>query len=413
MNGEKDTVIQTIRKRKGISLRLRVTLLVSLMLLVLNGLLVGYSIYTSGQHFTRAKEGLVAEMRVFPIDLAEVPSQVSAETIKPGEVMEAEVTEFGEVKEFQKGEAIAVSVLQAASTGFRKEILIFFFLIDVLGISLTYFVAGRALRPLTKLSAKMAQMDENNWNCVMPEPETHDEIGQVSESFRHLMERLQESFQAQKHFAANAAHELKTPLAVMKSAIQVLHLEEKPSAEEYEETLRLCLDTTEQLSQMVEELLTISNPAEEAKEEISLKKMTGEIFQKYTGQIQEKDLVVWQQMQQDTWYTHPVLMRFLLENLLSNAVKYNRQGGSIRLTAEIKENQLHLEVADTGIGISSEHLPHIFTCFYRADPSRNKEIAGNGLGLSIVKTAVEKMRGEITVESEEGKGTCFHVVLPA
>ena len=117
-------------------------------------------------------------------------------------------------------------------------------------------------------------------------------------------------------------------------------------------------------------------------------------------------------MQQDTWYTHPVLMRFLLENLLSNAVKYNRQGGSIRLTAEIKENQLHLEVADTGIGISPEHLPHIFTCFYRADPSRNKEIAGNGLGLSIVKTAVEKMQGEITVESEEVKGTCFHVTLP-
>ena len=247
----------------------------------------------------------------------------------------------------------------------------------------------------------------------MTEPDTHDEIGQVSESFRHLMERLQESFQAQKHFAANAAHELKTPLAVMKSAIQVFHLEEKPSAEEYEETLQLCLETTEQLSQMVEELLVISNPKEEAKEEISLKKMTEEIFQKYAAQIQEKDLVVWQQIQQDTWYTHPVLMRFLLENLLSNAVKYNQQGGSIRLTAEIKENQLHLEVADTGIGISPEHLPHIFTCFYRADPSRNKEIAGNGLGLSIVKTAVEKMQGEITVESQEGKGTCFHVTLPA
>ena len=119
----------------------------------------------------------------------------------------------------------------------------------------------------------------------MTEPDTHDEIGQVSESFRHLMERLQDSFQAQKHFAANAAHELKTPLAVMKSAIQVLHLEEKPSAEEYEETLELCLETTEQLSQMVEELLVISNPKEEAKEEISLKKMTEEIFQKYSGQI--------------------------------------------------------------------------------------------------------------------------------
>ena len=309
--------------------------------------------------------------------------------------------------------AVAISTLQEANSGFRQEILLAFLFVDVVGILLTYFVAGRALRPLTKLSAKMAQMDENNWNCAMTEPDTHDEIGQVSESFRHLMERLQDSFQVKKHFAANAAHELKTPLAVMKSAIQVLHLEEKPSAEEYEETLELCLETTEQLSQMVEKLLVISNPKEEAKEEISLKKMIEEIFQKYAGQIQEKDLVVWQQVQQDTWYTHPVLMRFLLENLLSNAVKYNRQGGSIRLTAEIKENQLHLEVADTGIGISPEHLPHIFTCFYRADPSRNKEIAGNGLGLSVVKTAVEKMQGEITVVSEEGKGTCFHVTLPA
>ena len=253
--------------------------------------------------------------------------------------------------------AVAISTLQEANSSFRQEILLAFLFVDVVGILLTYFVAGRALRPLTKLSAKMAQMDENNWNCAMTEPDTHDEIGQVSESFRHLMERLQDSFQAQKHFAANAAHELKTPLAVMKSAIQVLHLEEKPSAEEYEETLELCLETTEQLSQMVEELLVISNPKEEAKEEISLKKMTEEIFQKYAGLIQEKDLVVWQQVQQDTWYTHPVLMRFLLENLLSNAVKYIRQGGSIRLMAEIKENQLHLEVADTGIGISPEHLP--------------------------------------------------------
>lgn len=404
MNGEKDTVIQNIRKNKGISLRLRITLLVSLLLLVLNGVLVGYSVYSGGQYFTQATMALKVEMSAINPSAEGTEAQTIQRWQEVPLEMQAVSTEPA---------VAAISTLQEANTGFRQEILLAFLFVDIVGILLTYFVAGRALQPLTKLSAKMTQMDENNWNCAMTEPDTHDEIGQVSESFRHLMERLQESFQAQKHFAANAAHELKTPLAVMKSAIQVLHLEEKPSAEEYEETLQLCLETTEQLSQMVEELLVISNPKEEAKEEISLKKMTEEIFQKYAAQIQEKDLVVWQQIQQDTWYTHPVLMRFLLENLLSNAVKYNRQGGSIRLTAEIKENQLHLEVADTGIGISPEHLPHIFTCFYRADPSRNKEIAGNGLGLSIVKTAVEKMRGEITVESQKGKGTCFHVTLPA
>lgn len=404
MNGEKDTVIQNIGKNKGISLRLRITLLVSLLLLVLNGVLVGYSVYSGGQYFTQATMALKVEMSAIKPSAEGTEAQTIQRWQEVPLEMQAVSTEPA---------AVAISTLQEANTGFRQEILLAFLFVDIVGILLTYFVAGRALQPLTKLSAKMTQMDENNWNCAMTEPDTHDEIGQVSESFRHLMERLQESFQAQKHFAANAAHELKTPLAVMKSAIQVLHLEEKPSAEEYEETLQLCLDTTEQLSQIVEELLVISNPKEEAKEEISLKKMTEEIFQKYAAQIQEKDLVVWQQIQQDTWYTHPVLMRFLLENLLSNAVKYNQQGGSIRLTAEIKENQLHLEVADTGIGISPEHLPHIFTCFYRADPSRNKEIAGNGLGLSIVKTAVEKMRGGITVESQEGKGTCFHVTLPA
>lgn len=404
MNGEKDTVMQNIRKNKGISLRLRITLLVSLLLLLLNGVLVGYSVHSSGQYFTQATMALKVEMSAIKPSAEGTEAQTIQRWQEVPLEMQAVSTEPA---------AVAISTLQEANSGFRQEILLAFLFVDVVGILLTYFVAGRALRPLTKLSAKMAQMDENNWNCAMTEPDTHDEIGQVSESFRHLMERLQDSFQTQKHFAANAAHELKTPMAVMKSAIQVLHLEEKPSAEEYEETLELCLETTEQLSQMVEKLLVISNPKEEAKEEISLKKMTEEIFQKYAGQIQEKDLVVWQQMQQDTWYIHPVLMRFLLENLLSNAVKYNRQGGSIRLTAEIKENQLHLEVADTGIGISPEHLPHIFTCFYRADPSRNKEIAGNGLGLSIVKTAVEKMQGEITVESEEGKGTCFHVTLPA
>lgn len=404
MNGEKDTVIQNIGKNKGISLRLRITLLVSLLLLVLNGVLVGYSVYSGGQYFTQATMALKVEMSAIKPSAEGTEAQTIQRWQEVPLEMQAVSTEPA---------AVAISTLQEANTGFRQEILLAFLFVDIVGILLTYFVAGRALQPLTKLSAKMTQMDENNWNCAMTEPDTHDEIGQVSESFRHLMERLQESFQAQKHFAANAAHELKTPLAVMKSAIQVLHLEEKPSAEEYEETLQLCLETTEQLSQMVEELLVISNPKEEAKEEISLKKMTEEIFQKYAAQIQEKDLVVWQQIQQDTWYTHPVLMRFLLENLLSNAVKYNQQGGSIRLTAEIKENQLHLEVADAGIGISPEHLPHIFTCFYRADPSRNKEIAGNGLGLSIVKTAVEKMQGEITVESQEGKGTCFHVTLPA
>lgn len=404
MNGEKDTVMQNIRKNKGISLRLRITLLVSLLLLLLNGVLVGYSVHSGGQYFTQATMALKVEISAIKPSAEGTEAQTIQRWQEVPLEMQAVSTEPA---------AVAISTLQEANSGFRQEILLAFLFVDVVGILLTYFVAGRALRPLTKLSAKMAQMDENNWNCAMTEPDTHDEIGQVSESFRHLMERLQDSFQVKKHFAANAAHELKTPLAVMKSAIQVLHLEEKPSAEEYEETLELCLETTEQLSQMVEKLLVISNPKEEAKEEISLKKMIEEIFQKYAGQIQEKDLVVWQQVQQDTWYTHPVLMRFLLENLLSNAVKYNRQGGSIRLTAEIKENQLHLEVADTGIGISPEHLPHIFTCFYRADPSRNKEIAGNGLGLSVVKTAVEKMQGEITVVSEEGKGTCFHVTLPA
>lgn len=404
MNGEKDIATQNMRKHKGISLRLRVTLLVSLLLLLLNGVLVGYSVYSGGQYFTQATMALKVEMSVI---------KPAAEEIEAQTMQNAQEVLLDKQAATTEPAAVAISALQNAHTGFRQEILLAFLLVDVVGILLTYFLAGRALQPLTKLSKKMAQMDENNWNCVMTEPDTHDEIGQVSEAFRHLMERLQDSFQAQKHFAANAAHELKTPLAVMKSAIQVLHLEEKPSTKEYEETLQLCLDTTEQLSQMVEELLTISNPSAEAKEEISLKKMTQEIFQKYAGQIQEKDLVVWQQIQQDTWYTHPVLMRFLLENLLSNAVKYNRQGGSIRLTAQMKEKKLYLEVADTGIGISPEHLSHIFTCFYRADPSRNKEIAGNGLGLSIVKTAVEKMQGEITVESEAGKGTCFHVILPA
>lgn len=332
MNGEKDTVMQNIRKNKGISLRLRITLLVSLLLLLLNGVLVGYSVHSSGQYFTQATMALKVEMSAIKPSAEGTEAQTIQRWQEVPLEMQAVSTEPA---------AVAISTLQEANSGFRQEILLAFLFVDVVGILLTYFVAGRALRPLTKLSAKMAQMDENNWNCAMTEPDTHDEIGQVSESFRHLMERLQDSFQAQKHFAANAAHELKTPMAVMKSAIQVLHLEEKPSAEEYEETLELCLETTEQLSQMVEKLLVISNPKEEAKEEISLKKMIEEIFQKYAGQIQEKDLVVWQQVQQDTWYTHPVLMRFLLENLLSNAVKYNRQGGSIRLTAEIKENQLH------------------------------------------------------------------------
>ena len=299
MNGEKDTVMQNIGKNKGISLRLRITLLVSLLLLVLNGVLVGYSVYSGGQYFTQATMALKVEMSAIK------PSAegTEAQTIQRWQDVPLEMQAVS-----TEPAVAAISTLQEANTGFRQEILLAFLFVDIVG---------------------------------------------------------------------------------------------------------LCLETTEQLSQMVEELLVISNPKEEAKEEISLKKMTEEIFQKYAAQIQEKDLVVWQQIQQDTWYTHPVLMRFLLENLLSNAVKYNQQGGSIRLTAEIKENQLHLEVADTGIGISPEHLPHIFTCFYRADPSRNKEIAGNGLGLSIVKTAVEKMRGEITVESQEGKGTCFHVTLPA
>lgn len=402
MNEGRVTDTQETVKHKGISLRMRITLLMSVLLLVLNGLLVGYSLYSGGQHFSKATD--ILTMEIEPIDTN------NNEKFETSQIQPSQTIEMTELN--LPPEQTAIAVLQEARTGFRKEVLLFFLAVDVIGILAVYFVVGKAMVPLTKLSEKMAQIDENNWDYASMDIDARDEIGQVAKSFRHLMSRLEEAFQIQKNFASNAAHELKTPLAVMKSSIQVLYLEEKPSAEEYDETLKLCLDTTEQLSKMVEELLMISNPITEVKQKISLKKMLMNVLQKYELEISSHHLSVKQQICKDAYYTNPTLFQFILENLISNAIKYNKPNGTIFISIEQQNNMLKLEVADTGVGIPRESLPHIFDCFYRVDPSHNNEIEGNGLGLAIVKTAVEKLNGEISVQSEEGVGTCFYVALP-
>ena len=285
------------------------------------------------------------------------------------------------------------------------------------------FLAGRALAPIDRITRTARAIEAGNLAGRLGLAPRDDEVGRLAATFDGMLDRLERAFVQQeraagqqRQFAADASHELRTPLTIIKGDLDVL-LRRQRSAEEYEEVVRDVDEEVTRLGGLVEDLLTLaradSGQAELTREFVYLDALVDETAAGVRRLAEAKGVSVETRLAPDIAVVgDPVRLRQLVVNLLGNAVKYTPAGGRVRVTLGAVADQARLDVADSGIGIAPEDLPHVFDRFFRADKARARAEGGTGLGLAIARWSAETHGGRIDVRSRPGEGAGFTVWLP-
>ena len=278
---------------------------------------------------------------------------------------------------------------------------------------LAYFVSGRALKPLHSFASQVEMVQMTNLADMKIDEDVLPEFKQLSHSFNQMLERLNTAFAAQRQFTGNAAHELRTPLALMQAQLELFSAEHPAVLPETAEFLTLLREQTERLTQMTRTLLEMSNLQQVARNErIQLAPMIEEIFTDLAPLSDKRGVTLTAEGDGIMTGSDALIYR-LIFNLTENAVKYNRQGGSVRVSVTQEPEKLLLRVSDTGCGIPEEYQRSIFQPFFRVDKSRSREYGGAGLGLSLVWEIADLHGGSVWVEESSDKGTTIAVELPA
>ena len=278
---------------------------------------------------------------------------------------------------------------------------------------LAYFVSGRALKPLRSFASQVEQVQLNNLADMRIDEDAISEFRQLSRSFNQMLERLNNAFAAQRQFTGNAAHELRTPLALMQAQLELFSAEHPDVRPETSEFLTLLREQTERLTQMTKTLLEMSNLQQVARnEQLQLAPMVEEIFTDLAPLAEKRSITL--EAEGDAALTgSDALIYRMLFNLTENAVKYNRPGGTVRVELAQGQEKCIIRVSDTGCGIPEEYQRSIFHPFFRVDKSRSREYGGAGLGLSLVWEIANLHGGSVWVEESSDKGTTIAVELLA
>ena len=284
--------------------------------------------------------------------------------------------------------------------------------VTLFGGILAYFVSGRALRPLRTFVAQVEKVQPNNLADMKITEEVLPEFRQFSDSFNQMLERLDEGFTAQRQFTGNAAHELRTPLALMQAQVELFSAEHPDVLPETADFLRLLREQTERMTQMTRTLLEMCGlQAVPCTDHIELGPMIDEIFADLAP-LAEKNNITLEREGDGAMTGSDTLIYRLLFNLTENAIKYNRPGGSVRLSVTPEPEKLLIRVSDTGRGIPEHFQRSVFQPFFRVDKSRSREYGGVGLGLSLVWEIVKLHGGTVCVENSSEAGTTVAVSLP-
>ena len=277
---------------------------------------------------------------------------------------------------------------------------------------LAYFVSGHALKPLRSFAAQAEKVQLNNLADMKLSEDVLPEFRQFSRSFNQMLERLNNGFAAQRQFTGNAAHELRTPLALMQAQVELFSAEHPHVQPETAEFLGLLQEQTERLTQMTKTLLEMSNLQQVAREDqIQLAPMLEEICTDLAP-LAEKRNITLECSGDAAMVGSDALIYRLLFNLTENAIKYNRPGGRVKAMAAQTETEVFIRVSDTGCGIQPEFQRSIFQPFFRVDKSRSRQYGGAGLGLSLVWEIANLHAGRVWVEESSEKGTTMAVQLP-
>ena len=296
---------------------------------------------------------------------------------------------------------------------YRKNSLIISAVLALLGGVVTYFISGHALRPLREFSDKIEKVQAQNMGDSRIEENQVKELNQLSVSYNRMMERLSAAFEIQRQFTANAAHELRTPLALMQVQLDLYHSNSHPGNDaDTVQMIKMVTEQNDRLNKMVKTLLDMSELQTVGRDdEIILDALVDEVLEDLEPLAEGKNIRLIGKCKDITMVGSDILIYRLVYNLVENAIKYNHSGGQVTVTADRKEKHVYLSVEDTGTGIPEELKERVFEPFFRVDKSRSRELGGVGLGLALVREIVRVHDGSITVKSNPSGGTIFEVVL--
>ena len=296
---------------------------------------------------------------------------------------------------------------------YRKNSLIISALLAFLGGVATYFISGHALKPIREFSEKIEEVQAQNLADSQIEENTVKELNQLSVSYNKMLERLSDAFEVQRQFTANAAHELRTPLALIQVQLDLYNSTRHPGNDvDTLQTIRMVTEQNGRLSKMVKTLLDMSELQTVGRDEkIIVDALVDEVLADLEPLAQEKSIKLIGKCKAATMVGSDILIYRLVYNLVENAIKYNHLGGQVTVTAYQKEKQVYLSVADTGSGIPEELRERVFEPFFRVDKSRSRELGGVGLGLALVREIVRVHDGSITVKSNPSGGTILEVIF--
>ena len=284
--------------------------------------------------------------------------------------------------------------------------------VTVLSGILAYFVSGHALKPLHSFASQVERVQMNNLADMRIDEDALPEFKLLSQSFNQMLERLNDAFAAQRQFTGNAAHELRTPLALLQAQLELFSAEHPDMQPETAEFLSLLREQTERLTRLTKTLLEMSNLRQVARNErIRLAPMIEEIFTDLAP-LSDKCGVALTAEGDGIMTGSDALIYRLIFNLTENAVKYNRPGGSVRVSVAQEPEKLLIRVSDNGCGIPEEYQQSIFQPFFRVDKSRSREYGGAGLGLSLVWEIADIHGGSVRVEESSKNGTVIAAEFP-
>ena len=297
---------------------------------------------------------------------------------------------------------------------YRKNSLIISAVLALLGGVATYFISGHALRPIREFSDKIEKVQAQNLADSRIEENQVKELNQLSVSYNRMLERLSDAFEIQRQFTANAAHELRTPLALMQVQLDLYHSNRHPDNDaDTVQMIKMVTEQNDRLNKMVKTLLDMSELQTVGRDEqIIMDDLVDEVLEDLEPLAQEKNIKLIGKCKDITMVGSDILIYRLVYNLVENAIKYNQPGGSVQITISRSNGKAILRVADTGCGIPDEYRTSIFEPFFRVDKSRSREMGGAGLGLALVREIAALHGGTVQDEPAEGAGTVFTVALP-
>ena len=298
-------------------------------------------------------------------------------------------------------------------TNYKRNSLIITVLLALLGGVVTYFISGHALRPIREFSDKIEEVQAQNLSDSRIEENNVKELNQLGISYNKMLERLSEAFEIQRQFTANAAHELRTPLALMQVQLDLYNSASHPGNDaDTLQTIKMVTEQNDKLNRMVKTLLDMSELQTVGRDDkIILDAIVEEVLADLEPLAVEKNIKLIGKCEDATMIGSDILIYRLVYNLVENAIKYNHPLGQVTVTAYQRNKHVYLSVEDTGSGIPKELRERVFEPFFRVDKSRSRELGGVGLGLAFVREIVRVHDGSICIKSGKTEGTIFEVTF--